>query len=285
MRRTIKFNGKEIALKGIPIELNEIVPDFRAIDSKLDEVTLSDFKGKIKLFTTFPSLDTPVCDKQINEFNGRAQQLSENVCVIGLSMDLPFAINRFCEKNNIRKVKLLSDHRYTSFGLNYGLLIKDLHLLARSVLIVDENDVLRYYEIVEELDKSPDYDRCLAELENIINQARPLTPEQIASREYISCCEGASPLTPPEINEYLSQLTGWELVDHKKIVKDYHRQNYQESKDLLDDISVIADEQGHHPTTVLGYDHLKVILTTHSVGELTENDFVMAGLIDDLAET
>jgi pterin-4a-carbinolamine dehydratase len=202
--------------------------------------------------------------------------------MVGVSMDLPFAIRRFCDKNDIRDMDLISDYRYSSFGLNYGLLIKEVNLLARAVLIADENDILRYLEIVHEANHAPDYDRALAELDKVIHNPSTVSAEE-AVRECISCCEGASPLTPPQIQEYLSDLHGWELIDDRKIVKDFHRSNYRETKELLDDVSVIADEQGHHPTMVLGYDHLKVVLTTHAVGELTENDFVMASLIDDVA--
>ena len=162
--REIKFKGNPLRLVGRAIKEGTKTPNFRVTSSELKEVTLSDFEGKIKIITSFPSLDTSVCDLQVKEFNKRALGLSGEAVIIGISKDLPFAQKRFCDANNITNIKVFSDYKYSSFGINYGLLIKELNLLARSILIVDKNNVLRYLQVVEELTNSPDYDAALGEL-------------------------------------------------------------------------------------------------------------------------
>lgn len=169
MLRQIYFKGDPLTLIGRPVEKGAIAPGFKVISQSLKEVTLSDFKGKIKILTSFPSLDTPVCDLQVKEFNKKASGISADVVIVGISKDLPFAQARFCHDNEIKNISVLSDYRFSSFGVNYGLLIKELNLLARSVIIVDKNDVIRYIQIVNELTTPPDYDDVLKNLEDVIN--------------------------------------------------------------------------------------------------------------------
>jgi len=164
---------KKVKFKGNPLNLIGIIPcdtapDFVVVSSDMKEVRLSDYYGKIKVINSFPSLDTPVCDLQLKEFNKIATGLSEDVIVIGVSMDLPFAQKRFCEQNKIEKVSVVSDYKYISFGVNYCLLIKELQLLARSVIIIDKKDRIRYFQLVEELTNQPDYKETLEKLEEVI---------------------------------------------------------------------------------------------------------------------
>jgi thiol peroxidase len=134
----------------------------------MEEVDLSKFKGKIKVITSLPSLDTPVCELQAKRFNKSASTLSDNVVVIVVSKDLPFAQKRFCIDHDIKNLLVLSDYKYYSFGINYGLLVKDLNLLARSVVILDGNDVVRYCQIGAELTDPLDYEDALNNLNNVI---------------------------------------------------------------------------------------------------------------------
>ena len=113
------------------------------LDSNLKEVRLKDFPEKIKLISVTPSLDIPVCDMQARRFNETAAKLPDDVVIMNISMDLPFAIARFCTSAGIDKVKVLSDHRDASFGNAYGVLIKELRLLARSVFIIDRYKIYR----------------------------------------------------------------------------------------------------------------------------------------------
>jgi thioredoxin-dependent peroxiredoxin len=168
MAQTITFKGNAVTLVGRVLKNGVQAPDFRVTAQDMQEVKLSDFEGKIKVITTFPSLDTPVCDLQVKEFNKRAGDLSKEVVVIGISKDLPFAQQRFCDSFEIEKIKVVSDYKTTSFGINYGLLIKEMNLLARSVIILDTNNVVRYIQIVPELSTAPDYAAALNKLDEVI---------------------------------------------------------------------------------------------------------------------
>lgn len=170
MDRTVTLFGKPLILIGSEIKVGEFAPDFVALDKDLNSVRLSDFRGKIKLISSTPSLDTPVCDLQLRTFNQKASQIPERVVLINISMDLPFALGRFCSHAGIEQVLVLSDHKEASFGLNYGLLIRDLRLLARAVIIIDQRDRIRYIEVVPELSTQPDYDRALTFLETLLKE-------------------------------------------------------------------------------------------------------------------
>ncbi|MDO9508747.1 MAG: thiol peroxidase [Thermovirgaceae bacterium] len=166
--RSITMKGNSMTLVGPSLAVGEKVPGFTVLDQSLGAVTLDDFKGKIKVISVTPSLDTPVCDLQAHWFNEEAAALPEDAAVINISMDLPFAIRRFCIAGGIDAVKVYSDHREASFGTEWGVLIKELRLLARAVFVVDKEDVLRYAEIVPEATNPPDYDSAMAVLKDIL---------------------------------------------------------------------------------------------------------------------
>ncbi|HAR45700.1 MAG TPA: thiol peroxidase, partial [Nitrospiraceae bacterium] len=134
--------------------------------------SLRDFAGKIKVISVTPSLDTPVCDVQARRFNSEAASLPADVVVLNISMDLPFAITRFCTTAGIEKVKAYSDHRDGSFGTAYGVLMKETRLLARSVFIIDKDDMVRYVEIVPEVSNHPDYEKVLVALQKVTEQRK-----------------------------------------------------------------------------------------------------------------
>lgn len=164
----VSFQGKPLTLTGTELKAGDRAPDFMVLDSELKETGLKHFTGKIKIISVTPSLDTPVCDIQARRFNAEAANLPADVSILNISMDLPFAISRFCTSAGIDKVKALSDHRDASFGNAYGVLIKELRLLARSIFIIDKNDVVRYIEIVPEITNQPDYEKALIELRQIV---------------------------------------------------------------------------------------------------------------------
>jgi len=277
----ITFKGAPLTLIGRGLKEGVVAPDFKVVSSDLKEITLSDFKGKVKLINSFPSIDTPVCDLQVKEFNKRAAGLSSDITVLGISKDLPFAQKRFCEANKIKSLLTLSDYKYSSFGINYGLLIKELNLLARAVLILDKNDYLRYIQIVEEVTKPPDYEGALKNLEEVTKNPALSTEEELP----VKCkpCEGGVSALPKEkVDRLLAQYRGWQLIGDKKLVKELKFKDFVEAKYFLDQICVIAEEQGHHPNLTLIYNKLKITLTTHAAGGLTENDFIMAKIIDGL---
>ena len=169
MERKITIKGNPLTLLGHELQVGQKAPDFTILDTELKEVRLQDFKGKTKVISVTPSLDTPVCDLQLRRFNQEAASLGDNVTVINVSMDLPFAISRFCTSANIDKAKAYSDHRDASFGQAYGVLIKELRLLARAVFIVDKEDTVRYGEVVSEVTNHPDYDKALEALKKVIS--------------------------------------------------------------------------------------------------------------------
>ena len=278
----ITFRGNPLTLAGRNIKEGAPAPNFRVVDGDLKDKGLSDYQGKIKIITSFPSIDTPVCDTQVKEFNKRASGLSDEIVVIGISKDLPFAQKRFCQDNDIKNVVTLSDYKFSSFGINYGLLIKELNLLGRSVIIVDKNNILRYIQRVKELTSAPDYDETLKKVQEALkNPAFTLKEEGLPSK--CQACEGGVPALPKDkIERLLAQFRGWQLVEDKKIVKEWKFRDFVEAKYFLDLVSVIVEEQGHHPNMTIIYNKVKITLTTHSSGGLTENDFIMAKIIDGL---
>ena len=157
----ITFKGNPLTLIGSEIKVGQAAPDFQVIGEGLAQVSLKDFKGKIKLISVVPSLDTPVCDQQTRRFNEEASKLPGDVVVLTISMDLPFAQGRFCTTAGIKNVKTLSDHRDASFGQAYGTLIKELRLLTRAIFIVGADDKVQYVEYVKEITTHPNYDTAL----------------------------------------------------------------------------------------------------------------------------
>jgi thiol peroxidase len=155
-------------LTGNEVKAGDRAPDFKALDKDMSEVRLADFAGKVKIISVTPSLDTPVCDLQARKFEEDAGALGDNVAVINISMDLPFAIARFCAGAGIKNIRTLSDHRDASFGSAYGVLIRELRLLSRAVFVIDRSDAVRYIEIVPEITNEPDYDRAVAEAKKLL---------------------------------------------------------------------------------------------------------------------
>ena len=164
MERTgvITFLGGPLTLVGEEVKVGQAAPDFTVLDNGLAPKSLKDFAGKTVVLSVTPSLDTPVCDAQLRRFNDSATKLSDDVVVLNISMDLPFANKRFCSVAGIEKALTLSDHRDASFGMAYGVLIKELRLLARAIFVVGKDGVVKYAEIVPEVTHNPDFEKALA---------------------------------------------------------------------------------------------------------------------------
>jgi thiol peroxidase len=157
----VTMKGKPVTLVGQAVKVGQKAPDFEVTANDLSPVKLSSFAGKVCIIASVPSLDTAVCDLETRKFNEKAAQLGGDVVVLTISMDLPFAQKRWCGAAGIKNVQTLSDHRDASFGRAYGVLIKDLRLLARAVFVVDKKGVVRYLQIVPEIAAEPDYDAVL----------------------------------------------------------------------------------------------------------------------------
>ena len=164
----ITFQGNPLTLLGNDVRVGQAVPEAEVLANDLSPVKLSSFRGKVCAICSVPSLDTPVCDTQTRRFNVEAGGLGEDVVVLTISMDLPFAQKRWCGAAGVDRVVTLSDHREASFGSAYGVLIKELRLLARAVFVVDREGVLRYDEIVGEITHEPDYDAALEAVKRLV---------------------------------------------------------------------------------------------------------------------
>ncbi len=150
-----------MVLAGAEAKVGAAAPDFTTLTKDLSPVKLSDYKGKVKVITAFPSVDTEVCAMQARKFNIRAAGLGKDVVIITVSCDLPFALGRFCAAENIESVVVTSDHGKLDFANKYGFLMPDLRLLARGTVVVDKDDVIRYVEYVPEVTSEPNYDAAL----------------------------------------------------------------------------------------------------------------------------
>lgn len=170
MERTgiITFQGAALTLVGPEIRMGQKAPGFTVCDAGLAPVSLKDFAGKVKIISVTPSLDTPVCDIQAKRFNSEAAKLSDETVVLNMSVDLPFAIARFCAAGGIDKIKTLSDYKDVSFGTAYGLLIKELRLLTRAIFVIGKDDTVAYVEYVKEITEQPNYDAALEAAKKLV---------------------------------------------------------------------------------------------------------------------
>ena len=160
----VKFQGKPLTLTGNEIMEGDQAPDFTVVDTELNEKSLDDYKGKALLITSVPSLDTAVYEQETKRFNMEVGLLGSQVQALVISMDLPFAQARWVNEKDVKTVKTLSDYRYASFGENWGVLIKELRLLARVVFVVDKSGKVTYRQVVEEITTEPDYDAAISAL-------------------------------------------------------------------------------------------------------------------------
>jgi thiol peroxidase len=156
------FKGAPLTLVGPELRVGDEAPDFTALKSNLEEFYFKSTAGKARLISVVPSLDTPVCEQQTRRFNAEAAKLGAKVAVLAISMDLPFAQSRFCATAGIANLTTLSDHRAASFGQRYGVLIKELRLLARAVFVVGADGRVTHAQCVKEVTAHPDYDAALA---------------------------------------------------------------------------------------------------------------------------
>ena len=164
---SVTFLGNVLQLSGDPPKVGDKAPDFSVLDNELKVKTLKDFEDKILVLVCVPSLDTPICDTEVRRFNKEASEMSDKVQIVAVSCDLPFAQVRWCGAAGIKNVCTLSDHKDTSFGKAYGVLLPDLRLLTRSIFIVNKGKV-EYRQIVPEVKQEPNYDEVLAALQKLM---------------------------------------------------------------------------------------------------------------------
>lgn len=161
-KNALTIGGAPLTLLGDPTIVGAIAPDFTTFDASMKEVHLSDYKGKTVVLSVFPSIDTPICALQTKRFNKAVTALGDDVVVIAISKDLPFALGRFCAAEGIERVIATSDYRASEFGGKYGFLIKENLLLGRGVVVIDKAGKVTYVEYVPELAQEPNYEAALA---------------------------------------------------------------------------------------------------------------------------
>ena len=159
--------GNPVTLVGNEIKVGDTAPDATLLDGDLNPVTLSSLRGKVCVLAAVPSLDTPICDVEARRFNQEAAALGGDVQIVVVSVDLPFAQKRWCGAAGVDKVKVVSDYMAAEFGQKYGVLIKEVHLLARSIFVIDRDGTVKYTQMVSENGDEPDY-------EPVIEAAREL---------------------------------------------------------------------------------------------------------------
>lgn len=162
------MKGNPLTLVGTELKVGDVAPDLEVLDNDLASVKLSSFRGKVCIISTVPSLDTPVCDMETRRFNEEAGKLGDHVVILTISMDLPFAQKRWCGAAGVDKVITLSAHRNAAFGEAYGVLIKELRLLARAVFVVDLKGTIQYIQLVKELTEEPDYGAVLDAVKKLL---------------------------------------------------------------------------------------------------------------------
>jgi len=164
----VTFKGTPMTLAGEEVKVGQQAPDFTVhyFEGGLKTLSLGDLKGKPTLLSVVPSLDTGVCATQTKQFNEKLESLGDKINAVTISLDLPFAMNRFCGAENIKNIRVASDYQDRSFGKNFGMLIEELKLLARGVYVLDSSGKVVHAEVVKEVTEEPNYDAALQALQS-----------------------------------------------------------------------------------------------------------------------
>jgi thioredoxin-dependent peroxiredoxin len=162
----ITFKGNPMTLAGNEVKRGQAAPDFKVhyFEGGLKPITLADLKGKPTIISVVPSLDTAVCAMQTKKFNDQLASLDDKINAVTISLDLPFAMNRFCGAENIKNMRVGSDYQDRNFGENWGTLIEELKIECRAVFVLDANGKVAYAEYVNEVTNEPDYDAAMEAL-------------------------------------------------------------------------------------------------------------------------
>ena len=163
----ITFGGDKVTLEGKEIKVGDVAPEFKAVNKDLSAFNSAELKGTIVVYSVAPSIDTPVCAIQATTFNEEATKLSDDIKIVTVTVDLPFAQERFCSVKRIDNADIISDYRYKEFGKKYGFLIDELQLLARGVVIVDREGKVQYVEYVPEVTDEVNFDKALEEVKKL----------------------------------------------------------------------------------------------------------------------
>lgn len=167
----VLFNGGPLALSGIPVKTGDALRDVNVTRTDLSPINIARTKGegKVRIISVVPSLDTPVCEQQTHYLSEKNNGLDRMIELITVSIDTPFAQKRFAQEAKIDNVTFLSDYRGAEFGKAYGLLVKDLHILARAVMVVDKDNTVRYLQVTPELTHLPDMEKAFQVARSLIS--------------------------------------------------------------------------------------------------------------------
>ena len=166
----VTFKGNPLTLAGNEVKAGDAAPDFTLhyFEDGMHQITPADLKGKPTILSVLPSLDTPVCQIQTKKFNESLGQFGDRINALTVSLDLPFAMNRFCGAENITNIRSASDYQDRSFGNNWGVLIEELKILARGIFVLDSDGKVVYAENVKEVADEPNYDAALDALKGLL---------------------------------------------------------------------------------------------------------------------
>ena len=168
IKRTVNLVGNPVKLIGNPVEVGQKAPEFQVIDLNMQPFVFSGKGNRISIISAVGSLDTGVCDTETRRFNQEAAALGNKVEVLTVSMDLPFAQQRWCAAAGIDRVKVVSDYKDASFGMKYGVLVEQSRLLARAVFVVDREGIIQYIQLVPEITQEPDYDAVIQAVKQLL---------------------------------------------------------------------------------------------------------------------
>lgn len=167
----IQFKDRDVSIAGVDMTAGMQAPEFKAINQDWQEISvLEATKGKLRIIASLPSLDTSVCDRETRRFNQEASNLGNNVALIAISADLPFAQARWCGAAGVDRITVLSDHKYVDFGEKYACLLVEPRILRRAVFIVDREDKIRYAAYMPELGVEPDYAEVMQAVKSVLNE-------------------------------------------------------------------------------------------------------------------
>ena len=164
----ITFKGNPLTVLGAPVAVGAALPDFKVTGSDMNDLTRDSFTAKVLIICSVPSVDTPVCATELKRFSNEISTLGDDVTLLTVSMDLPFAQSRFCAAEGTDNVVTGSDYKYRSFGESYGTYLQELGLLARAVFVSDKNGTVTHVEYVGEVAEEPDYDAALSKAKEAI---------------------------------------------------------------------------------------------------------------------
>ena len=166
----LSIGGTEVTLLGEDLTVGQKAPEFRAQTLKWESIdVLQATRGKVRIIASLPSIETGVCDRETRRFNEEAASLDDTIVIIPISTDLPYTQSRWCGASGINQVMMVSDHMQTSFGLNYGCLVKERRILRRAIFVVDQDDNICYVAYMPTLADEPEYAEVIAVAKNVLS--------------------------------------------------------------------------------------------------------------------